>query len=243
MKQSRLLILALILFIFLAPHARAAEKEKKWSDEAELALVDTGGNTNTTSLSAKNRLEYEFTNRITGTWEAAVLYGASESETSAERYASEIRVDYLCTDRLYTAAFAGWEKDRFDGLDNRFYAGPTVGYKFLIGPRHFFKFESGLNVVYEAYTDETEENFVKGRGFGEYRYSFSEKTNFTQTLELLTNVQEMSDYDLRSKTSLLTSISDLLSLKTSYVLDYDNDPPAGTEYTDRFLSVTLVVNF
>jgi putative salt-induced outer membrane protein len=47
-----------------------------------------------------------------------------------------------------------------------------------------------------------------------------------------------------SETALISALSDYLSLKTSYVVKYNNQPvPATLEETDTILSVTLVVNF
>ena len=65
MRGARFLTVLLIVFA-LAPGSRA--EEKKWSEEAELSLVDTGGNTQVTTLSAKNLLKYRFTNKLQGAW-------------------------------------------------------------------------------------------------------------------------------------------------------------------------------
>ena len=231
-----------VLLLIIGSHLFA--EEKNWSDEAELSFVDTGGNTETTSLSAKNQLKYKFTEKLSGTWKLAILYGEKDGEKSAERYSTELRTDYLFTKRLYIAVMGGWEKNKFEDIDARYSLGPALGYKFLLGPVHFLNFEAGFNYVIEKYIDETDDNFLKGRAFGEYNYAFSKKNKFKQTLETLFDLEDANNYDVNSETSLITSISDQFSLKTSYVIEYDNEPASDDiEKTDTFLSVTLVVSF
>ena len=218
-------------------------EEKKWSDEAEFSFIDAGGNTDTTNLSFKNLLKYSFSESLEGVWKLAALYGKTDGEKTAERYSTELRANYLFSERFYGAGIAGWEKDKFAGIDARYYLGPAAGYKFLIGPKHFLLGEVGLDYVTEEYIDNTDDDFMRGRIFGQYEYAFSAKTRFKDTLEFLYNFDDSDDYNINSETSLITSLSDQLSLKTSYEIRYDHKPvPATLDNTDTVLSVTLVVN-
>lgn len=241
--MRKLLALTLItVFFVISPGIISADGN--WSDEAELSFVDTSGNTDTTSLSAKNNFKYKFTEKIIGTWKLAILYGETDGERSAERYFTELRSDYLINDRWYGAILGSWLKDKFAGIDARYNIAPLLGYNILIGPVHFLKTEAGVNYVYEEYTNATDDNFIKGRLFGEYNWVFSEKNQFIQTLETLFDLEDAGNYDINSETALITSINDNFSLKTSYVIEYENEPATSdTEHTDRFLSLTLIVSF
>ena len=236
-------IILIGLLVFMASSTGIRAEEKKWSDEAEFSFVDTGGNTDTMSLAFRNLLKYAFSERLEGAWELAALYGETDGVKTAERYSSELRGNYLLNERIYAALIAGWEKDVFAGIEARYYLGPAIGYKFLIGPKHFLLSEVGLDYVTETYTDNTDDDFIRGRTFGEYAYAFSEKTKFKQTLEFLNNFEDSEDYNLNSETSLITSLSDQLSLKTSYEVRYSHRPiPATLDKTDTVLSVTFVIN-
>ncbi|MFW6114983.1 MAG: DUF481 domain-containing protein [Thermodesulfobacteriota bacterium] len=224
-------------------HAQDQE-QKKWADEAELSFVDTGGNSDLLSLSAKNLLAYTFSEKLSGTWEVNALYGESDGVKNAESYATEFRMEYLVTERLFYSAMAGWLKDEFSGIDSRYYLGPGVGYKFLTGPKHFLQGELGVNYVTEEYTDDTDADYLQGRAFGGYEYAFSKKNKFSQSLEFLYDFEESENYNINSETALISAISDYLSLKTSYQIKYDNQPvPETLKETDTILSVTLVVTF
>jgi putative salt-induced outer membrane protein YdiY len=58
------------------------------------------------------------------------------------------------------------------------------------------------------------------------------------------NTEDGDNYNVLSKTALISALSDYLSLKASYVVKYDSEPVRSTlEETDTILSVTLVVSF
>ena len=241
MRGARFLTVLLIVFA-LAPGSRA--EENKWSDEAELSFVDTGGNTQVTTLSAKNLLKYRFTNKLQGAWKLGAVYGESDGEKNAESYFTELRLDYQFTKRLYYYATGGWMQDEFAGIDSRYYAGPGVGYKFLSGPKHFLAGEVGLNYVWEEYVDGTDKDYLGGRAFAKYEYAFTEKNRFSQSVEYLYDFDDSENYNVNSETAVISALSDNLSLKASYVIKYDNQPiPETLEETDTILAVTLVVNF
>ena len=241
MKSKRFLI---SLFIVFSMVTGVCAQEKKWSDQAELSFVDTGGNTDVTSLSAKNLLKYEFSDELQAAWKLGVLYGQSDGEKNAESYFSDLRLDYLFTKHLYSFVNAGWSKDKFAGIDSRYYAGPGAGYKFFTGPRHFLLAEISLNYVNEKYIDDTDKEYLGGRAFAEYEYAFTDKNKFSQSVEYLHDFEDSNNYNVNLETALISALSDYLSLKTSYVVKYDNQPvPSTLKETDTILSVTLVVNF
>ncbi len=63
-------------------------------------------------------------------------------------------------------------------------------------------------------------------------------------MEYLSNFDDSEDYNVISETSLISSLSDSLSLKITYEIKYDNVPvPETLEYKDTTLTVTLVINF
>jgi len=135
-------------------------------------------------------------------------------------------------------------KDKFAGIDSRYYVGPGAGYNFLTGPKHFLLAEISLNYVNEKYTDDTDKEYLGGRAFAEYEYAFTDKNKFSQSVEYLHDFDDSDNYNVNSETALISALSDYLSLKTSYVVKYDNQPvPSTLKETDTILSVTLVVNF
>ncbi|WP_321529754.1 DUF481 domain-containing protein [uncultured Desulfuromonas sp.] len=232
-----------MIVLILAPAAWGEDAPGTWKDQAELAYVDTSGNTDVTTLSAKNKLTYQFTDRITGLWKVEILNGKSDGERNAESYFSELRSDYACTDLLYYYAQASWLKDRFADIDSRTVLGAGSGYKFLTGPKHLLVGEAGLTYTIEKLTDDSDDQYVGGRLFSQYDYQINDTSTFTQNAELFLDLEQMSNYRLNTETALTTALNSLLSFKTSYVIKYDNEPADGTEHTDTILAASLVANF
>jgi putative salt-induced outer membrane protein len=241
MRKITLFIIVIALFTSIPA---VYGEEKKWKDEAEFSLVDTGGNTDLMSVSGSNTLQYAFDESLKGTWEVSALYGKSDGVKNAESYSTEVRLDYLFTDQLYAAGIAGWLKDEFAGIEAKYYIGPAVGYRLFTGPKHFLLGELGLNYAMEEYINNTDAEFIEGRAFGKYEYAFTKKNKFSQSLEFLYNFDDSGDYKVTSETALITALSDYLSLKASYEIKYVNEPiPQTLDDTDTILSIALVANF
>lgn len=238
---STLLLLAVVL---QAAAGEPPKEEKAWKDQAEFSYVDMTGNTETTSLAGKNLLAYRFTPRATVSWKVGALYSEDGGETTAESYSTELRLDWMRTARTYYYALGGWNKDRFAGIDRRYYAGGGAGRKFLDGPKHFLAGEAGLNYTREEYIDGSDSGFLTGRAFGKYEYAFTEKNRFLQSLEFLYDFSDSAHYRLNSETAVVSALTDVFSLKAGYNVRYDHRPvPADLEHTDTMMSVALVANF
>lgn len=217
---------------------------KALSDQAELSYVQTGGNTKTQTLAAKNLLKYKFTDRLTGSWSASAVTARDKDSATAENFATELRLDYGFTERAYVYGLAGWNKNRFAGIDQRYYGGAGLGYKFLAGPAHFLIGEAGLNGTKEEYTNDTDETFLTGRAFGKYEYAISDKSRFSQSVEYLHNFSDSKRYNVISETALTAALNAVLSMKASYQVKYAGEPvPAGLKKTDTMLAVALVLNY
>jgi putative salt-induced outer membrane protein len=242
MKKIFVLVLLAAMFAFAVSAQAAADKS--WSDQAELSYVDTGGNSKASTLSLKNELRVKFSDIISGTWKLGALAGQSDGVRNSESYYTEIRGDYLFTERWFAYLSAGWAKDSFAGLDSRIYAGPGTGYKMLLGPKHFLSAEAGINHMSEKYTSDVEKDFLAGRLFGRYEFAFNDNNKFSQSFEYLLNFDESKDYNIISETALTSALSNNYSLKISYTVKYDHMPvPATLDDTDTILAAALVANF
>ncbi len=230
--------------LLLSPGALAhAAEDGRWHDEAEFTFVDTSGNTDVTTLAAKNMLTVPLSAQTKGTWKLGALYGKSGGTKNAESYFTELRMDHSYTEQLYSFGYGGWLKDKFAGTDSRYYLGAGGGYRFFTGPKHHLLGEAGLTYTTEEYTDDTDNDFLGGRLFGKYEYRFDDKNKFTQSLECLLDFSELDNWNLNSETALISALNNWLSLKASYVIKYDNEPVDALKKADKILGVALVANF
>ena len=237
----------IILLVMFGLVAIVYAEDKKLKNETELSFIKTGGNTETTNFSAKNNLEYQFTDQVEGSWKIGANYGENEGEKDSENYFTELKLTYNLTERLYSSVFASWMQDKFTAIDSRYTIGPLAGYKILLGPKHKLSSEAGVSYVNEEYTDEidgSDTDYLAGRASAEYEYLFTDKARFSQEIELIYDFEESDNYNINSETAIISSLNDFLSLKTSYELKYDNKPASSElDDTDIILSATLLINF
>lgn len=217
---------------------------KRWKDQAEVAVVNTSGNSNVLTFSLKNSLQYHFSDKLAGTWNLAALAGRQDGETNAERFGTDLRLDHALSDHLYVYLLGGWRKDRFAGLDHRYHVGPGLGSKFLNGPIHFLSAEMGANWTREDYSEKETEDFLESRVFGQYSYKLSNNQKFVQSVEYLQDFNDLDNYKLLSTTSLTSAINTTLAIKLSYEVRFHNRPiPEDREKTDTLFSGSLVVSY
>jgi len=243
-NQMKNHIILFAVFVIFAMAPMSVAEDKLWSDEAELAFVSTGGNTQVMSVSGKNQLIYKFTPKFKGTWKVAALYGETDGVKTAESYFNELRFDYQFSERFFGYALGGWMKDEFAGFDNQYYLGPGVGYELFNGPKHFLSAEAGLLYSDDEFTDKRKKEYIAGRMYSKYEYAFTEKNSFSQSVEFLYDFDDSENYKVFTETAVKSALNDVLSLKASYTVKYNNRPiPETLDDTDTILAITLVVNF
>ena len=276
---------ATLLTLGAAAHGQESEKVTHvWSDTGEVTYVATGGNAEVETLGVRNSL--------VRTWEGATFrldFGALRSETTtqrrfavgsaesfriretsqsdltAENYHLRGRYDRDVSKRLFWFAGAGWERNEFAGIQNRFQALAGVGHVWFDDEAGHFRTDYGLTYVDQddvVENPKTSDSFVGARLGCEYLRRFGSHTAYENLLILDGNADETSDYRADMINSLAVSMNDRLALKISLQLLYDNQPSlaavpllgedgaeTGTEVLapleelDTRFSVALVVNF
>ena len=235
----------IVLTLMTAVGAIAEEPgDKKWKDEAEFMYVQTGGNTDVRTLAFSNMLEYRFSKPLRGVWNIRGLNSETDGEKTAERYFTDLRLDYSFTEKLYAYLLGTWLKDEFAGFKHRYTAGPGMGYKFINGPKHLLLGEAGLEYANEDYVVEEDESFAEGRAYGKYEYAFTEKNKFALSSEFLQDFNDTKNYKSNSEAAVISALTDIISLKVSYGVRYQNRPkPSDLEKTDTVFGAAIVVTY
>lgn len=246
------------------------EEDRPWSNTADLSVVLTDGNSETTSISISDKFIYS-RDRSEVTLTGSALRSRTrergtpelddgevrvpEVEATAEAYSLGGKYRYRLTAGLLTHASGAWERDRRAGIDDRFSGVVGLGYRFLDTERH--------SLVTEVGVDFTDENRVGGAGDSYagvqstvgYERALTETSTLSAELQVLENLEDTEDLRINSTTALTASITRGLALKVSYTVKFDNRPveivvdPAVPdavfrfEQTDTRLGVSLVVNF
>ncbi len=231
----------IILFstLTLSPTAFAATGESEWGGEAELGLVTTSGNTETTTANFKGKLKNE-REQWHHLFTLATLHSSNKESNTAERYLLTAKSDYKINDVSYAFGRFSFEDDRFSGFEYR--ATETLGYGRHIIREETLKFdvEGGPGVRQskpEVGSSDSEGIFYLS---GNLKWNVSETSVFTQ--DLFSEIGEDATIT-KSVTALKTQINGDLAMKATYTIKQTSEVPVGVEKTDTETAVTLVYSF
>lgn len=271
--------LALLIAVLAAHPVRA---QFVWENATELSFVSTGGNAASTTFGVKaaltgtgapNTLKLEIggirassdlkTRRAVGTPGSFTVEETSSSEPTAASYFARTRYD-----RAFNGAFAfggaGWERNTFAGLENRYQIVTGVGRTWIDGESGRLKTDVGGTYTIQRDVQPqpgADEEFFGGRASVEARRRLTATADYTTTLIADQNFEKSRDFRADWINSVAVTISDGLALKTSLQLLYDAQPAnipvplfdgGGTqigtvsargEEIDRVMTLTLVVRF
>ena len=168
---------------------------------------------------------------------------AAGRQEVARRYQLEARYDRYLGETTSFYGLAGVLADRFAGYD--MWAHEQLGVSQIAYD------QDDTKLVVELGADLAQQNFVEGvepntalvpsvRVFAGVITKVNEDVAFSQDVEVLENVLEVSDLRLRSVTAITARLSDVLSLKVSETFAFDNEPVAGYLPSDSTTLVTFV---
>jgi putative salt-induced outer membrane protein YdiY len=238
-KISAMLVVCMVC-VLSCGHAQG----KNLSDETELAYLDTAGNTDVVVFSAKNTIQYAFSQYVEGVWKVSGRYGKSSGVKNVERYNTELRINYLFAEKLYSSIISKWATDEFAGIDWQYYIGPALGYHLIEGPAHFLSIEAGVNYTVVDYTDDTVDRSFEGRAFTGYEYLITQMTRFKSSVEFFYNFEKSNAFNINSEISLVNALDEYFAVKTSLEVEYTNAPvPSTLKKTDTVLSFAIVFTY
>jgi len=238
------LLLAAIVLGASTVHAQAAKPDttKPLKVTAGVAFLDASGNTDVTTLSINERLEWKrphflWTQSING------INSSTDGEESANLLAIGLRGDWRPRGRLSVYSLVNFDRNRFADIRRRFEEGLGLGYRLVDRTHHRLTTELGSQFVQQQNLQEMNDNFLAGRAAELYRYSFKDDTYFEERVEYLPNFEKSEDYRVNVEASVVAPLSRHFGLKLGYVVRFDNLPEPTVKKTDRFLTSGLQVTY
>jgi putative salt-induced outer membrane protein YdiY len=227
-----------------APAADDEEEKAGFYDTADLSLVITGGNSSATTLGAKNLAEYYWPRSLlrfdvgglrtdAANREDRIAVGSGpgdfeivepERTTTAEAYYATLRYDFKLTDRWYTFAQGGWDRNTFAGYDNRWLGALGAGWIAVDREKMTLKLDlAGTFTSEEPVFGETRE-FAGLRFAYDYLHHLTSNTDYVSTLTVDENLKDTDDLRADWYNALQVSISEKVALKTGLRLLWRNQP-------------------
>ena len=217
---------------------RSAGLFENWSGKGELGAFMSSGNADNTGVTASLGLTKDGINwrhKLRGRAD----YQRSEGVTTREQFLAAYEVNYKISDRLFAYALGQYERDRFQGFGARYSASGGLGYDVLQdGPTLSVKAGPAWRRT-ELIAGGSTSNLA-GLAAADFDWALSDTITFTQDANAL--IQSGSSTFV-SDTGLQASISDALSVRLSYTVEHDTDPPAGAVKTDTLSRITVIYGF
>jgi hypothetical protein len=237
----------------------AAEEEKKlgWSDVAEFSWVATSGNSETETIGFKNKLlrrwEHSAFELNVGGIQAEnttvteifavgpdqnnfTVTRETETKKTAENYYLNGKYGKTITERFFWYAGAGWDRNEFAGIRNRYTGSGGVGNLWVDKEKVLWRTDYGV-----SYTDQqdvvknpnVDETFAGIRISSTYKQQFGATTTYGNDTILDENLSDTEDFRANMTNWVTVGISDNLALKVSLQWLFDNLP--SFEEIDFFL--------
>ena len=233
--MKTLLTMTVVLLAW-AGIAHAAE----WKGNAELGFVQTGGNTDTSSLNLKGKGIYDGEEWRT-TAEAAALQSKDTGTTTSEKYTFSVQEDWKLMESGYLFVRFGYEQDKFGGYNSRM--NETVGYGFDILKEADMTWNAEIGGGARQSEDtagvKTSDSIVRASTV--FNWKISDTTAFSQTLS--TEGSSKGGYTTKSETALTNQVAGNLSSKVSYSVTNNSKAPTGKKASDTIFAASLVYSY
>lgn len=209
---------------------------------AGVAYLDASGNTDVSSLTITERLEWKRPHFLWAQYVNAIN-GTTNGEESANLLAIGVRGDWKPAGRLSVYALVNYDRNRFADIGRRFEEGAGLGYALIDRPRHRLTTELGSQFVQQRNLDRVSDSFLAGRAAEFYRYTLKENTYIEERVEYLPNFETTEDYRINGEANIVAPLSRRVAMKFGYVVRFDNLPEPDVKKTDRFLTSGIQIAF
>lgn len=209
-----------------------------WGGQGQIGGFQSSGNSTNVGVSAaldleKRGIDWEHLLRI------AVDYQRSNGDTTREQFFASYEPRIQIADRLYFYGLAQYERDRFQGFSGRFAASGGLGYRVIDGDNMQLFVKAGPAWRKTQYIGEPSATSFAVLAAGDFDWKISDNIAFTQDVSMF-----QEDYvTIVSDTGIEAGISDALTARLSYTVEYDSGAPVGRAATDTLTRFTLIYGF
>jgi putative salt-induced outer membrane protein len=228
---------------------RAAGLFDNWSGTGQVGAFQSSGNSDNVGVTlslALNRTGVDWQHRL----KAAADYQRSNGRTSREQYLAAYEPRYQVNGDLFSYALAQYERDRFQGFSSRYSFSGGLGYEVFDDDALSLTVKAGPSWRSVDYLDGTAESSFGGLAGMDFDWQIAKSLKLTQDANMVadsggeaTVIVDSISTSVLATTGLEAKISDGLTTRVSYTVDYNSNPPLGAVSTDTSTRFTLVYGF
>lgn len=234
-----------------AAHAQATVKDDgQWRAALGLGVSVTSGNKDSSSASILGDAV-----RATSEDKASLyingLYAKTDDETTAKQLRFGGRYDHNLTPRVFGFGGLDFETNKFANLDWRSQVLGGLGYHVVKSDTTTFDVFGGLSYTHDKFDaatlidDKVRNSFsYAGVYLGEEStHKLTETTTAKQKLSIYPNLTNQGEYRATFDAGVAVAMTKLLNLTVGLSVNYNSEPGAGFESTDRALTAGVAMKF
>ncbi|KZX54047.1 MAG: DUF481 domain-containing protein [Pseudomonadota bacterium] len=226
-----------------------ADMFDRWTGEGELGAFQSSGNTESVGVAAALRLDREGID-----WTHSIRlradYQRQNGSTSREQFAASYEPRWQFDENIFVYGLAQYERDRIQGFSSRYSVSGGLGYRILDNPKLKLSLKAGPAYRVTDFTDGTSADRLAGLVGIDFDWQMLDRLKLTQDVEALaetggeaTLIFDGANTTINLVTGLDFRVSNRLRSRLSYKVEYDSNPPAGSEGTDTLTRATLIYGF
>lgn len=226
-----------------------ADMFDRWTGEGELGAFQSSGNTESVGVAAALRLDREGID-----WTHSIRlradYQRQNGSTSREQLAASYEPRWQFDENIFAYGLAQYERDRIQGFSSRYSVSGGLGYRILDNPKLKLSLKAGPAYRVTDFTDGTSADRLAGLVGIDFDWQMLDRLKLTQDVEALaetggeaTLIFDGANTTINLVTGLDFRVSNRLRSRLSYKVEYDSNPPAGSEGTDTLTRATLIYGF
>ena len=228
---------------------RTAGVLERWGGKGEIGAYRSSGNSDNTGVTVAlslDRAGIDWSHKL----RARTDYQRSNGRTSREQYFAAYEPRYQMDDRLFAYGLAQYENNRFQGYSGRYAVSGGFGYHVIDAADLDLSLKAGPAWRTTDYVDGPTDSRLAALLGLDFDWRISDRLKLTQDSDMVaetggeaTLIVDSRNTSLNLVTGLEAKVSDRLTTRLSYAVEYDSSPPAGAVTTDTLSRFTLVYGF
>ncbi|MEO0453959.1 MAG: DUF481 domain-containing protein [Verrucomicrobiota bacterium] len=218
------------------------EKTSLWTAEIALGADYSSGNNDSAAIAAGVKA-VRTTEIDKLTLEARADFAQNESVSIRERLLGLADYKRDLSEDWYWYARGELDRDVIAGVNWRANVGPGLGWHIIKNDKMALSLEGGPTWVAEDLIGATLSHSVRARLAQNFEWQFSEYAKIYESVQIIDNLQDISDWLLIAEVGIESDLTKSLSLRVSAENRYDNRPAAGRDKNDLFLQSSIIYKF
>lgn len=228
---------------------RTAGMFENWSGKGEIGAFRATGNSDNLGVTGGLQLQREgidWTHKLRANGD----YQRSNGRVTREKLFAAYEPRWEMKEDLFIYGLAQFDRDRFQGYDERYSVSGGLGYHVLEEDDLDLSVKLGPAFRHTNFVNAPSENRVAALVGLDFDWRITDRLTLTQDTNAVaeaggqaTAFIDGSGTTLNLVTGIDAKVSDRLTTRFAYTVDYDSDPAAGAVATDTLSRFTFVYGF